>query len=122
MTETTKKTTAVNYTDEMQNQIVDRMASVKSYADQVEAILELSAMLNRNVRSVTAKLSNMARSSNAPFEFFKKESLTKSGTQVQRKSDKVAELEKLTGRSLESLEKANKSDLQILINALTGNI
>ena len=117
-----KTTTArnVNYTEEMENEIVETMRDIKSHEDQVAAVVALASKFSKSVRSVTAKMSNLART-NSDLTFYKKEKTTKNGGKVESKSDKVEKIAGLLGapaENIESLEKANKTVLDLLVSKL----
>jgi hypothetical protein len=96
-----------NYTDEM----VARMEEVYSANPTRETAETLAAELEKPVRSVIAKLSNMG--------IYKAQArLTKSGAPVVRKEDIVAELQALVGVQVPTLAKATKVDLQKLVEAV----
>jgi hypothetical protein len=96
-----------NYTDEM----VARMKEVYNANPTRETAETLAAELEKPVRSVIAKLSNMG--------IYKAQArLTKSGAPVVRKEDIVAELQALVGVQVPTLAKATKVDLQKLVEAV----
>ena len=103
------KTVERNYTDEM----VARMEEVYS-ANPTRATAEaLAEEMDKPVRSVIAKLSNMG--------IYKAQArVTKSGVPVVRKEEIVAQIQATVGVEVPTLAKATKQDLQILLTALVS--
>jgi len=106
---TNDKNVERNYTDEM----VARMEKVYSANPTRETAEELAVELEKPVRSVIAKLSNMG--------IYKAQArVTKSGAPVIRKEDIVAQIQATVGVSVPTLAKATKQDLQVLLAALVS--
>jgi phage terminase large subunit-like protein len=102
------KTVERNYTEEM----VARMQEVYS-ANPTRATAEtLAEEMDKPVRSVIAKLSNMG--------IYKAQArVTKSGAPVVRKEDIVAQIQATVGVEVPTLAKATKQDLQTLLSAIS---
>jgi hypothetical protein len=87
-------------------------------AGRKEAVVSLADELNRSEASVRSKLVNMG-------VYKKAEKVTKTGEKIESKGTIVNEIADLIGASVESfdsLEKANKSVLQSIREALTIDI
>ena len=104
MSEATK---VQNYTDEM----VSRMVAEYEAESTVETVERLATELGKTKRSVIAKLSNLG-------VYKAQEKVTKSGKAVVRKDELVAVIEAAFDIKVESLTKANKADLEALVEAV----
>lgn len=100
-------TTAVNYTPEMTSELVDAYV-----ANPVEStVVDFAEKFHKSTKSIVAKLTREG-------VYVKKAYATKTGEAVISKADLVAQLAELTGEpveTMESLEKATKKALQVLI-------
>jgi hypothetical protein len=107
MSESTK---AVNYTQEM----VDVIVSEYEMEPTRETVEALGRRFEKSPRSIIAKLSSEG-------VYVKQERIgkTKTGADVVRKAELVAQVESRIGRELPSLVKMNKVDLQFLITELS---
>lgn len=99
---------ATNYTDEM----VERLVTEYNANPTRETVENLAEELDRTTRSVISKLSNLG--------VYKAEKAAKASKDTVRKSDIVAEVSSYVGSDLESLTKATKADLELLVKALRG--
>ena len=103
------RTVERNYTDEM----VARMEEVYSANPTRETAEALAVELEKPVRSVIAKLSNLG--------IYKAQArVTKTGAPVIRKEDLVAQIQATVGVQVPTLAKATKQDLQTLLTALVA--
>ena len=103
------RTVERNYTDEM----VARMEEVDSANPTRETAEALAVELEKPVRSVIAKLSNLG--------IYKAQArVTKTGAPVIRKEDLVDQIQATVGVQVPTLAKATKQDLQTLLTALVA--
>ena len=118
---TTTKT--ANYTEAQEKTIIAAMLENTDHASQAESVLLLAAGLDKTVRSISAKMSSLSRNSDQGVTFYKKPtSTTKTGGKVERKSAKIEALAVLcesTSEKLDSLDKATKIALDIVIGTIT---
>lgn len=108
MTEQAKR--PVNYTPEM----VENMVSAYTENPLPETVDALAAEFGKSRRSIIAKLS-------AEGVYIKQERVgkTKTGADVIKKSDLVAQINAVLSIEIPSLEKVTKSDLQTLLKAVS---
>lgn len=109
----TKTIKSVNYTPAM----VEDMIAVYQEAPTSDTVEALAKQYDKTTRSIIAKLS-------AEGVYVKQDRVgkTKTGADVIKKSDLVAQItEALGGLDIPSLEKATKPDLMSLLKAITGN-
>jgi len=118
---TTSKT--ANYTPAQESAIVSRLAHVTDYAGQKVAVADLSVALEKSARSISAKISTMSRSDKGVSFHKKPANVTKAGAKVQSKADLVeliADRIGIASDKIESLEKATKSTLSIVLANLSS--
>ena len=96
-----------NYTDAMVARLVGEYTSNPS----MDTVKALSSELGKNPRSIIAKLVREG-------VYQAQERTTKSGAPIVRKAELVAQINTLTGTSVDSLVKASKADLERLVVAL----
>ena len=101
--------TEKNYSDEM----VARMEQVYSANPTRDTAVALAEELDKPVRSIIAKLSNMGIYKAQP-------RVTKTGAPVIRKEELVAQIQASVGVEVPTLAKATKADLQTLLEAVQG--
>lgn len=110
MTATTKTAKAVNYTAEQ----TAAMLAAYAAAPTVETVEQIAAELGKSVRSIVAKLSREG-------VYKKKEYKTKAGEAVVKKdeaADKIGALLNMAENDVDSLTKANKTALKLIVAAL----
>lgn len=101
-------TTAVNYTPEMTAELVGAYEANPTQ----ETVNTFAEKFHKSAKSVVAKLTREG-------VYQKKEYATKNGEAVTSKAAMVAQLAEMTGQpveTLESLEKATKKALQVLLD------
>ena len=96
---------AVNYTEEM----VEQMVADYEDAPNMNTVEALAAQFSKPKRSIISKLSNLG------VYKAQKRNTTKQGTPVVRKADLVAAIEGKLETQLPTLAKASKADLQTLL-------
>ena len=96
-----------NYTDEMIQSMTDQYNSSPSR----ETVDSIAGEFGKTTRSVIAKLSALGI-------YQKPVRTTKRGEAIVKKEVFVAELQDALGVELPSAEKMNKSDLQVLVDAI----
>lgn len=79
-------------------------------------LAKLPIFKDKTEKSIIAKLSNMARSIDAPFKYERAKKQSVNGGEVTRKADVVARLEELVGFSVDSLIAGSKPQLDKLVN------
>lgn len=101
---------AVNYTPEM----VESIVAEYEMEPTRETVESLAIQFSKSPRSIIAKLSSEG-------VYVKQERIgkTKTGAEVVRKAELVAQVQARIGRELPSLVKMNKVDLQFLISELS---
>lgn len=102
-------TKVVNYTDEM----VANMVEIYSADPSTETVERIAAELEKSKRSVIAKLSTLGI-------YQPVAKTTKSGAPVVKKETLVEAINARFGGEFSSLVKANKADLQALVDALAA--
>ena len=110
MTATAKTPKAVNYTAEQ----TAAMLAAYTAAPTVETVEKIAADLGKSVRSIVAKLSREG-------VYKKKEYKTKNGEAVVKKDEAADEIGAILGMAendVDSLTKANKTALKMILEAL----
>lgn len=110
MTATNKTPKAVNYTAEQ----TAAMLAAYTAAPTVETVERIAADLGKSVRSIVAKLSREG-------VYKKKEYKTKNGEAVVKKDEAADEIGAILGMAendVDSLTKANKTALKMILEAL----
>jgi len=104
-----------NYTEEMTSAIVDAYIAVASDTEAVRnaTVKTLAARYGKSVRSIRAKLSREN-------VYVAMKPVSKDGTPAVRKDTLAGILSVVSGVTLVSAEKLNKSDLKALIGAFEG--
>ena len=119
----TTSSKTVNYTPAQEKAIVSRLTHVTDYTGQKLAVADLSVALEKSVRSISAKISTMSRSDKGVSFHKKPANVTKTGSKVQSKNDLVeliADRIGITSDKIESLEKATKNTLSIVLANLVS--
>ena len=110
MTATTTNTTRTpNYTSVM----VNEMVSTYTAKPTLSTVEQLAASMGKNKRSIIAKLVREGVYVAQPRQ-------TKSGAPIIRKAELVSTIQSHFGISAPSLEKASKSDLQTIVDAINA--
>lgn len=112
MTATAKNPKAVNYTAEQTAALLAAYAA----APTVETVEAIAAELGKSVRSIVAKLSREG-------VYKKKEYKTKTGEAVVKKdaaADEIGAILGMAENDVDSLTKANKTALKMILDALKG--
>lgn len=110
MTATAKTPKAVNYTAEQ----TAAMLAAYAAAPTVETVEQIAADLGKSVRSIVAKLSREG-------VYKKKEYKTKTGEAVVKKdaaADEIGAILGMAENDVDSLTKANKTALKMILEAL----
>ena len=123
MTNDTKKTTkkATNYTPAQEKVILDGMRKLETRAQQDTLVASVVKDTGHSPRSVTAKISTMARNSAGELAFFKKIETAKDGSKPESKADLVEQVAAALGTTSEligSLEKATKVTIKTILTGL----
>jgi len=112
------------YTQEQENRVIEALVDVSSYKEQYDIIGKLEEELGKSRRSITAKASSLAKA--GEIEFIKKPTAkTATIAKSAAKDDLVNMLAELLGvdyETLESLTKANKTVITLLLKEINEPI